>query len=79
MILFNKYIFPITLFLSLIGNSYYQDIPDYKREQSINDQIIEYIIDGEVVVLKSKLEDEFNLIVNQYDNTSYSILLCLLS
>ena len=51
------------------------DMPDYKREQNINDQIIDYIIDGDVITLNSKLEKKFNLIVNEFSNTSFSILM----
>tara|TARA_Y100000741_G_scaffold238931_1_gene182935 strand:- start:498 stop:1274 length:777 start_codon:yes stop_codon:yes gene_type:complete len=55
--------------------SYSAEMPDYKREQNINDQIIDYIIDGDVITLNSKLEKKFNLIVNKFSNISFSVLM----
>jgi len=75
MSLFKGYIhFPLILLLAPVY-SYSEEIPDYKREQNINEQIIDYVIDGDVITLNSKLEKKFNLIVNKFSNTSFSVLM----
>ena len=75
MSLFKGYIhFSLILLLAPVY-SYSVEIPDYKREQNINEQIIDYVIDGDVITLNSKLEKKFNLIVNKFSNTSFSVLM----
>ena len=75
MSLFKGYIhFSLILLLAPVY-SYSVEIPDYKREQNINEQIIDYVIDGDVITLNSKIEKKFNLIVNKFSNTSFSVLM----
>ena len=75
MSLFKRYIYFSLILLLAPVYSYSVEIPDYKREQSINEQIIDYVIDGDVITLNSKLEKKFNLIVNEFSNTSFSVLM----
>ena len=49
--------------------------PNYQREQNINEQIINYLFDSEVMQLNSELETQFNLIYNSKENEKHSILL----
>ena len=72
---FKKYIYLSFILLLASGCSHSLETPDYKREQNINEQIIDYVIDGDVITLNSKIEEKFNLIVNKFNNTSFSILM----
>jgi hypothetical protein len=50
-------------------------IPSKIREENINNQIIEYIFDADVIKISSSIENNFNLIANQNNESKYSILL----
>jgi len=65
-------IFNFLLFLSVL--SFGQDLPDYKREQNIYEQITQYIFDAEIIKLTSDIEKEFNLVMNINDLSQDSIL-----
>ncbi len=50
-------------------------LPDYKRENNINEQIINFVFDSEIIKLNSELEREFNLVVDKESFSKYSVLL----
>ena len=60
------------LFFPLL--SFEVNLPDYNREQNINEQITRYIFDAEVIKLKSNIETEFNLVTNINNSSQDSIL-----
>jgi len=66
------FIFNLLLFIPML--SFGENLPDYKREQNINEQITQYIFDAEVIKLKSNIEKEFNLIININNPSQDSIL-----
>ena len=70
-----KIIFIPFLIIFIALDLYADIIPSKERETNINEQIIEYIIAGDVINLSSNLEKEFNIVVNEYDESKYSILL----
>ncbi len=72
---FLRYIYSFSLLLFISLNLYADVMPNREREESINNQIIEYIFDADVIELSSDLEDSFNLIMNQDNSSQYSILL----
>jgi len=61
------------LFFPLL--SFGGNLPDYNREQNINEQITKYIFDAEVIKLQSNIEKEFNLVININNSSQDSILL----
>ena len=72
---FLKYTYSSSL-LFLISFNLYADVsPSKQREDSINNQIIEYLFDADIVKLSSSLENNFNLVMNRNDSSQYSVLL----
>lgn len=71
----NKLFFSSLLMMFISLNSNADAVPSKEREKNINDQIIEYILDGDVIKLSSNLEDSFYIVANEYIKSEYSVLL----
>ena len=72
---FLKYTYSSSLLLLISFNLYAEGSPNKQREDSINNQIIEYLFDADISKLSSSLEDNYNLVMNKNDSSQYSVLL----
>jgi len=72
---FLKYTYSSSLLLLISFNLYAEGSPNKQREDSINNQIIEYLFDADIIKLSSSLEDNYNLVMNKNDSSQYSVLL----
>ena len=73
--LYLKISYSLVLVFFILADIYANIIPSKIREENINNQIIEYIFDADVIKISSKIENNFNLISNQGNESKYSVLL----
>jgi len=73
--LYLKISYSLILVFFILTDIYADIIPSKVREENINNQIIEYIFDADVIKISSRIENNFNLISNQNSESKYSILL----
>ena len=73
--LYLKIFYSLILIFFILTDIYADIIPSKVREENINNQIIEYIFDADVIKISSRIENNFNLISNQNNESKYSILL----
>ena len=73
--LYLKSSYSLILVFFILTDIYADIIPSKVREENINNQIIEYIFDADVIKISSRIENNFNLISNQNNESKYSILL----
>jgi len=73
--LYLKISYSLILVFFILTDIYADIIPSKVREENINNQIIEYIFEADVIKISSRIENNFNLISNQNSESKYSILL----
>ena len=73
--LFHKSFLSLTiiLFNSIVAEA--DSYPDYAREKNIHNQITSYIFDSDIVELRSKLEQNFNLLATESSSDTSILLL----
>ena len=73
--LFHKSFLSLTiiLFSSIVAEA--DSYPDYAREKNIHNQITSYIFDSDIVELRSKLEQNFNLLATESSSDTSILLL----
>ena len=73
--LFHNFIFFLSIVFFSSSYSVADNLPNYKREKDIKEQILNFIFDAELIDLKSNIEKSFTLLENVSTNSSKSILL----
>ena len=72
--LFRKKNYFLAVFFLFASNILAESLPDYSRENNINEQITSFVFDSDIIELSSQLEDKFNL-VSHINSSDTSILL----
>ena len=72
--LFHKKTYFLAIFFLFASSILADSLPDYTRENNINEQITSFVFDSEIIELSSQLEDKFNL-VSHINSSDTSILL----
>ena len=73
--LYLKFFCSLILVFFILTDIYADIIPSKIREENINNQIIEYIFDADIIKISSDIENNFNLIANENSESKYSVLL----